>query len=275
MILAPTWYDPCRDRLCSFEEAVDQLEAETRAFREDRAGYVAFGMRAWKRGRLQEVFGRETPLLFAKSAGQAQRRAGETGRKILVWAGKEPAELAAPGLALRVEDGFLRSRGLGANLVPPFSLVTDDLGIYYDPNRESRLERLILAPLPPGGRVRAEALLARINAGEDFAKLARENSEDANTRAEGGDLGYFGRDLLPKPIEEVVFAMNVGQVRGPVRADKGFHIIKLADKRNKDVKSLDESKNEIRMQLRQKEYEKQAKTFVADLRRKAMVDLRL
>ena len=68
MILAPTWYDPCRDRLCSFEEAVDQLEAETRAFREDRAGYVAFGMRAWKRGRLQEVFGRETPLLFAKTA---------------------------------------------------------------------------------------------------------------------------------------------------------------------------------------------------------------
>ena len=124
-------------------------------------------------------------------------------------------------------------------------------------------------------RKQAEALVARANAGEDFAKLARENSEDANTRGEGGDLGYFGRDLLPKPIEEVVFAMNVGEVRGPVRADKGFHIIKLVDKRSKDVKSLEESKNEIRAQLRQKEYEKQAKTFVADLRRKAMVDLRL
>ena len=41
MILAPTWYDPCRDRLCSFEEVLDQLEAETRAFREDRHGHVA------------------------------------------------------------------------------------------------------------------------------------------------------------------------------------------------------------------------------------------
>jgi capsular polysaccharide export protein len=162
MIVAPTWYDPCRDRLCSFEETVDQLEAETRAQREDRVGYVGLGMRAWKRGRLQEVFGRETAMIFAKTAARAQAHAKKSGRKILVWAGKEPSELAAPGLALRVEDGFLRSRGLGADLVPPLSLVTDDLGIYYDPNRESRLERLILAPLPPGGRARAEALLARI-----------------------------------------------------------------------------------------------------------------
>jgi capsular polysaccharide export protein len=162
MIVAPTWYDPCRDRLCSFEETVDQLEAETRAQREDRVGYVGLGMRAWKRGRLQEVFGRETAMIFAKTAARAQAHAKKSGRKILVWAGKEPSELAAPGLALRVEDGFLRSRGLGADLVPPLSLVTDDLGIYYDPTRESRLERLILAPLPPGGRTRAEALLARI-----------------------------------------------------------------------------------------------------------------
>ncbi|MFZ9198204.1 MAG: capsular polysaccharide biosynthesis protein [Paracoccaceae bacterium] len=162
MIVAPTWYDPCRDRLCSFEETVDQLEAETRARREDRVGYVGLGMRAWKRGRLQEVFGRETAMIFAKTVARAQAQAEKSGRKILVWAGKEPSELAAPGLALRVEDGFLRSRGLGADLVPPLSLVTDDLGIYYDPNRESRLEQLILSPLPPGGRDRAEALLARI-----------------------------------------------------------------------------------------------------------------
>ncbi len=49
MILAPTWYDPCRDRLCPFEEALDQLEAEVRALREDRHGHVATGMRLWKR----------------------------------------------------------------------------------------------------------------------------------------------------------------------------------------------------------------------------------
>src|SRR3990167_2003102 len=59
MILAPTWYAPCRDRLCSFEQSVDQLEAMVRAHREDRAGHVAYGMRLWKRQRLQAVFGQE------------------------------------------------------------------------------------------------------------------------------------------------------------------------------------------------------------------------
>ncbi len=162
MILAPTWYDPCRDRLCSFEEAVDQMEAEVRTFREDRAGYLAYGMRAWKRGRLQEVFGAHKPMVFQDKPEGLAAKAFKTGRGVLVWAGKETADLAESALVRRVEDGFLRSRGLGAELVPPLSLVTDDLGIYYDPNRESRLERLILAPLPPGGRVRAEKLLRAV-----------------------------------------------------------------------------------------------------------------
>jgi capsular polysaccharide export protein len=78
----------------------------------------------------------------------------------MVWASAARAD----DDALRVEDGFLRSRGLGAELVPPLSLVFDDLGIYYDPTRESRLERLIAASadLRPGQRARAEALARRL-----------------------------------------------------------------------------------------------------------------
>lgn len=165
LLLAPTWHDPCRDRLCSFEDAVDQLEAEVRAHREDRKGHVAVGMRLWKRGRLQAVFGRVKPLVFQDDPAKAVALARRTGRGLLVWAGKEvPALDAGPPLR-RVEDGFLRSRGLGAALVPPLSLVTDDLGIYYDPSRESRLERLIASPPPPGGEARARALVARLVAG--------------------------------------------------------------------------------------------------------------
>ena len=156
MILAPTWYDPCRDRLCSFEDAVDQLEAEVRGFREDRAGYVATGMRAWKRGHLQRFFGREKPLIFARDAVAGAARAAETGRGLMVWGagGRAPAR--------HVEDGFLRSRGLGARLVPPLSLVADAHGIYYDPTCESDLEALIATPPPPGAERRAERLAATL-----------------------------------------------------------------------------------------------------------------
>jgi peptidyl-prolyl cis-trans isomerase SurA len=120
----------------------------------------------------------------------------------------------------------------------------------------------------------AHDLLERAKNGEDFAKLAKEFSQDPATRDEGGDLGYFGRDMLPKPIEEMVFAMKVGEVRGPVRADRGFHVIKLVDRRVKEVKPLADVKEELRNQLRQKEMERQTKNYLTELRKKTLVDVR-
>ena len=164
MIMAPTWFDPARDRLCSFEDALDHLEAQVRAFREDRAGYVATGMRLWKRAHLQRAFGRERRLIFEDDPGRAVARARTDGRRVLVWAGRETELLRDTQdiTVLRVEDGMLRSKGLGADLVPPMSLVADDLGIAHDPARESRLERLIAEGPPPGGEARAERLVARM-----------------------------------------------------------------------------------------------------------------
>ena len=195
MIEAPVWYDPCRDRLCSFEEAVDQLEAETRTWREDRAGHVAVGMRAWKRGRLQQIFGRHKPLIFSNNHASAQVKSQKTGRDLLVWAGKDTPDL---GPCRRVEDGFLRSRGLGAALVPPLSLITDDLGIYYDPSRPSQLERLIQSPLPPGGRARAERLLARLLA----AGVTKYNLSAIAQAEPAPDPGSARRILVVGQVED-------------------------------------------------------------------------
>jgi peptidyl-prolyl cis-trans isomerase SurA len=121
----------------------------------------------------------------------------------------------------------------------------------------------------------AKSLLARAQGGEEFAKLAKEYSEDAGTRAEGGDLGFIGRDILPKPMEELVFSMRVGDIRGPVRADRGFHVIKLVDKRAKDAKPFAEVQDDIRIRLRQREMERQTKIYLGDLRKKVLVDIRL
>jgi peptidyl-prolyl cis-trans isomerase SurA len=120
----------------------------------------------------------------------------------------------------------------------------------------------------------AEKILERARGGEDFAKLARETSDDAATRADGGDLGYFGKDMLPKPIEELVFAMKPGEIKGPVRADRGFHVIKLVDRKKKAAKPFDDVKDEIRMQLRQKDMERQTKNYLTELRKKTLVDIR-
>lgn len=168
LILFPTWYDPYRDRLCELEDVIGALEAQARAWRDDRHGHVAVGMRSWKRAHLQRFFGAQGQRLrFAEGAGAATA----PRKPVMVWAGHEDAALRAACLAAglplsRVEDGFLRSRGLGAELVPPLSLVCDDLGIYYDPTRESRLERLIAetAGWPVKRLARAERLIGRLRA---------------------------------------------------------------------------------------------------------------
>jgi peptidyl-prolyl cis-trans isomerase SurA len=122
----------------------------------------------------------------------------------------------------------------------------------------------------------AKKILARAQAGEEFAALAKELSEDGATRAEGGDLGYFGKEMgLPKPVEELVFSMKVGELGGPVRGNQGFHVIKLMDRRAKDVKPLADVREELRNQLRQKEMERQTKIYLDDLRRKTLVDVRM
>lgn len=151
MILYPTWYDPCRDQLCELEVALEHLAAQSRSWREDRLGWTAHGMRLWKRKPLQNFFGTHKPLRFG---------APRADRPAMVWASKP-----GPEKAVRVEDGFLRSRGLGAELVPPLSLVCDDLGIYYDPSKPSRLEHLIAAraTLRADQTLRAERLIETLN----------------------------------------------------------------------------------------------------------------
>ncbi len=164
MILYPTWYDPYRDRLCEIEVVIDILEARARAWREDHRGYVASGMRLWKRKPLSQFFSAQKTapsMIFDDIAGRAAEGAALVDKPLLVWAGKEEADHTGEAPLFRVEDGFLRSRGLGADLIAPLSLVRDDLGIYYDPTRGSRLEHLITkrCKLPDHARLRAERLL--------------------------------------------------------------------------------------------------------------------
>ncbi|EEB83099.1 capsular polysaccharide biosynthesis protein [Roseobacter sp. GAI101] len=159
MILYPKWYDPHRDRLCDLETTIEALAATTRAWREDHNGWVASGMSLWKRGPLQRFFGTWSPVVFEEDPPRARA----SGKAWMVWAGKADV---GHGDAMRVEDGFLRSRGLGADLIPPLSLVCDDLGIYYDPRQPSRLEEWIATrcSLRPDQRRRAERLIKRLRA---------------------------------------------------------------------------------------------------------------
>ena len=68
-------------------------------------------------------------------------------------------------------------------------------------------------------------LLERIKKGEDFGKLAQDNSLDGSRRR-GGDLGYFGRGVMVRPFEQAAFSLEVNQVSEPVKSEFGWHLIK-------------------------------------------------
>lgn len=210
MILYPVWYDPTRDTLCEVETVIDTLSAQARAWRDDRWGYRAFGMKSWKRPWLKRAFGRDVPMRFRGSA---------KGRVPMVWGRRD-----APKDTIRVEDGFLRSQGLGAALTPPLSLVLDQPSLYFDPQVEGRLDRLIeaSADLPHAEIQRAERLVAAIQRG---------NLTKYNIGAEMPEISAPGKKILV-----------VGQVEddasvllGATNVRTNTELLQIARERNSDA----------------------------------------
>jgi parvulin-like peptidyl-prolyl isomerase len=80
-------------------------------------------------------------------------------------------------------------------------------------------------------RAKIEGILARVRAGEDFAKLADEFTEDPSGKGKGGDLGWFGRGMMVKPFEDTAFALKPGEVSGVFETQFGYHIVKLDERR--------------------------------------------
>jgi peptidyl-prolyl cis-trans isomerase D len=97
----------------------------------------------------------------------------------------------------------------------------------------------------------AEALLAAARKSpKTFAELAKKNSGDPGSAADGGDLGYFGRGKMVKPFDEAVFGIKVGDIAGPVETQFGYHIIKLDAIKPSEAPSFDAVKVKLEEELR-------------------------
>jgi peptidyl-prolyl cis-trans isomerase D len=101
----------------------------------------------------------------------------------------------------------------------------------------------------------ANELLARLEAGESFAELAAENSDDTLTASNGGDLGALTRTQLSDELGGAIFSMAVGEIEGPVRTDFGFHIVQLDEVLEQGPLPLEQVRGELLSELRDRESE--------------------
>jgi peptidyl-prolyl cis-trans isomerase D len=105
-------------------------------------------------------------------------------------------------------------------------------------------------------KAKAESLLKRAKAGEDFSKLAKEFSQDPGSAAQGGDLGWSERKIFVGPFADAAFSMKVDEIQGPVKTQFGYHILKLDGIQPPAVKSFDASRVELEAEYRRNEAER-------------------
>lgn len=159
---------------------------------------------------------------------------------------------------LRLENdkrGYISSRALEAVVL---SAVTDEaLQAAYEarfkdaaPQTEYNAAHILVAD-----EAKAKELLAELEAGADFAELAKVHSTDTGSGAAGGDLGWFGLGMMVKPFEEAVVAAEVGKVAGPVQSDFGFHLILVKETRIAAQPTLDDIRDELATEIEQQAIE--------------------
>ena len=105
-------------------------------------------------------------------------------------------------------------------------------------------------------KAKAEGILKRAQAGEDFSKLAKEFSQDPGSAPQGGDLGWSERKVFVGPFADAAFGMKVDEIRGPVKTQFGYHILKLDGIQPPAVKTFEEAKAELETEYKRNEAER-------------------
>ena len=113
---------------------------------------------------------------------------------------------------------------------------------------------------------KTEEILKKIKAGEDFAKLATELSDDAGSKTKGGELGFFPKGRMVKPFEEAAFSLKPGEISEIVETQFGYHIIQVEEKKEPGTEPFEIAKEKIRQKLLQEN----TKTIVTEFIEKAV-----
>jgi capsular polysaccharide export protein len=148
-ILYSRYRDPYSGEACEIEPVIDYLALQRHWFNENAGDLYCYGFSLWKRGFVKSyLYSPWNRMHFVRSVRQIPIDSLRADARIVVWGSKEPEAIQQLSKnhripLWRIEDGFLRSVGLGSDLAVPASLVVDKQGIYFDPTHPSDLETIL------------------------------------------------------------------------------------------------------------------------------------
>jgi peptidyl-prolyl cis-trans isomerase D len=247
----------------SFESAIrsDLLAQKLQAVLSDSVYLADTEVERAYRDQVERVEIRYLQLPFARFAGQVTA---------------DPAAVESYFAERREEFRLPEKRRVSYLLLDPLVLEPtvavgdDEISAYYEQNREQftqeervRARHILLRVEDPGAtdavvedpatadavEARLLEIRSRIEAGEDFAALASELSDDPSSKVRGGDLGFFGRGAMVGEFEDAAFGGAVGELVGPIRTNFGFHLIEVLEKQAGGTRNLEEAREEIRSGL--------------------------
>ncbi|MEK4627237.1 MAG: peptidylprolyl isomerase [Solibacillus sp.] len=179
------------------------------------------------------------------------------------------AALAQSNLTEDALKTNIRFTLLQQKAVADVEVTDEEIQKYYDQASQELNARHILVE----DEALAKELVAKLKAGEDFAKLAKENSVDTGSKEKGGELGWFSVGTMVQEFNDAAYALELNTISEPVKSDFGYHIIEVTEKRDvKDYGTLEDKKEEIRKSIAATKGDWDTK--MAELIKEAKVDVK-
>ena len=160
-------------------------------------------------------------------------------------------DAAKMALDIKADDAALKQRyeDQKSHFVSPEQRLTSHILVKVDKNADAAAQKAALE--------KAQAIAMQAKSAKDFATLAKADSEDLGSKAQGGDLGWLDKGVTDPAFEAALFALKKGEISDPVKSDEGYHIIQLRDVRAEKVRSFDEVKAELAKQYLEGERDRQ------------------
>lgn len=206
------------------------------------------------------------------AAAEAEVRSGYPEEEF--HAGLKARGLDEKAWRRELEESLLMEKVARLTVQDEVEVSDDEVSAYYREHAEEfaqpeqvRVRQILVADEAEGQR-----LLAELQAGVDFAELARRHSLSPDGE-EGGDLGFFAQGEMPPEIDSAVWEMAAGDLSGLVQSEYGYHLFQFLERRPALQVSLDESRDKIRARLRERVEEEAYQEWLRGLRERAAISI--